>query len=325
MQDDGNPQSPEENKLFRKFMSGLKVKDALIFRKSVEKDDGDSEKEGFFKRLLRDSKRDDELGQKIRDALLLRKSSEKCDEDSENDNFLKRLLRDSRGDGKDSEKDGFFKKLSRDSKGCEDEDLASSSEGFFRRLFRDSKNDYEDKTHTQAMEDEEKEGFFRKNFRDKFEEKPAQEDEKEGFFQKLFKDKVEDKRDISDKFDGGTTNAEEEEPSEFSVFKRHFRVHPEDGKGGSANENNNSGLFESRPGTDFFFRKLFRDRDRSIEDSELLGSKKRIKRNVLDHRSSKMRKQEQFPLFQLIYHSFGKELTTGHWILCSHCARHHLG
>jgi len=81
LQDDGSLQSPEENKLFRKFMSGLKVKDALLFRKSAEKDDGDSEKEGFFKWLLRDSKHDDELGQKIRDAFLLRKSSEKCDED----------------------------------------------------------------------------------------------------------------------------------------------------------------------------------------------------------------------------------------------------
>jgi len=204
---------------------------------------------------------------------------------TEKDNFLKRLSRDSRGDDKDSENDGFFKKLSRVSKGCEDEDLALSSEGFFKRLFRDSKNDYEDKTHTQAMEDEKKEGFFRRFFRDKFEDKkdgnvgnseemPAQENEKEGFFQKLFKDKFEDKRDINDKFDGGTTNAEEEEPSEFSVFKRHFRVHSEDGKVGSANENNNSGLFESSPGTDFFLCKLFRDLDRSIEDSELLGSKK---------------------------------------------------
>ena len=66
---------------------------------------------------------------------------------------------------------------------------------------------------------------------------------------------------------------EEEEPSDFSLFKRIFRVHPEDGKSSSANENN-GGLFESSPGTENFFRKLFRDRDRSIEDSELLGSQK---------------------------------------------------
>ncbi|XP_012571932.1 phosphatidylinositol 4-kinase beta 1 isoform X2 [Cicer arietinum] len=291
LQEDGSPQSPEENKLFRKFMPGSKVRDALLFRKSIEKDDDDSEKNGFFKRLLRDSKGDDELGSKIRDAFLFRKSFEKCDEDSEKDNFFKRILRDSRGDDEESEKDGFFKRLLRDSKGGEEEDLASSSEGFFKRLFRDSKNDSEDKTHTRTMEDEEKEGFFRKLFREKFEDKkddsdgnignseekcakPAEEDEKEGFFHKLFKDKFEDKRDINDKIEDGTSKVEEEEPSEFSLLKRLFRVHPEDGKGGSANENNNSGLFESSPGTENFFRKLFRDRDRSIEDSELLGSKK---------------------------------------------------
>ncbi|XP_058786529.1 phosphatidylinositol 4-kinase beta 1-like isoform X1 [Vicia villosa] len=272
LQEDSSLESLEENKLFRKFMPGLKVRDALLFRKSVEKDDGDSEKDGFFKRLLRDSKGDDELGTKIRDAFLVRKSSEKCDEDSEKNNFLKRLLRDSRGDDEDSEKNSFFKRLLRDSKGGEDEDLASSSEGFFKRLFRDSKNESEDNTHTRTMEDEEKEGFLRKLFRDKFEDKkdgndgdignseekcakPAEEDEKEGFFRKLFKDKFEDKKDINDRTEDG-------------------RVHPEDGKGDSANENNNGGLFENSPAAEFFFRKLFRDRDRSIEDSEQLGLKK---------------------------------------------------
>ncbi|XP_061355092.1 phosphatidylinositol 4-kinase beta 1-like [Gastrolobium bilobum] len=290
LQGDGSPQSPDENKLFKKFMPGPKVRDALLFRKSVEKDDDDSEKDGFFKRLLRDSKGDDELGQKIRDAFLFRKSSEKYDEDSEKDNFFKRLLRDSRGDDEDSEKDGFFKRLLRDSKG-EDEDLASSSEGFFKRLFRDSKNDSEDKTLTKTMEDEEKEGFFRKFLREKFEDKkdgndegdtanseekcvmPSEEDEKEGFFRKFFKDKFEDKKDTNDKIEDATTNVEEE-PSDFSLFKRLFRGHHEDGKSSSANENNNGGLLESSPGTENFFRKLFRDRDRSIEDSELLVSKK---------------------------------------------------
>ncbi|KAK7350883.1 hypothetical protein VNO77_09915 [Canavalia gladiata] len=289
--EDGSPQSPEENKLFKKFIPSPKVRDALLFRKSVEKDDDDSEKDGFFKRLLKDSKGDDELGQKIRDAFLFRKSSEKYDEDSEKDNFFKRLLRDSRGDDEESEKDGFFRRLLRDSK-YEDEDLASSSEGFFKRFFRDSKNESEDKTQTRTVEDEEKEGFFRKFFREKFEDKkdgndegdianceekcpkPAEEDEKEGFFRKFFKDKFEEKKDTNDKIEDGTTNVEEEEPSDFSLFKRIFRVHPEDGKNSSPNENNNGGLFESSPGTENFFRKLFRDRDRSIEDSELLGSKK---------------------------------------------------
>nr|KYP57954.1 Phosphatidylinositol 4-kinase [Cajanus cajan] len=291
LQEDGSPQSPEENKLFKKFRPGPKVRDALLFRKSVEKDDDESEKDGFFKRFLRDNKGDEELGQKIRDAFLFRKSSEKYDEDSEKDNFFKRLLRDGKGDDEESEKDGFFRRLLRDSK-AEDEDLASSSEGFFKRLFRDSKNDSDDKTHIKTSEDEEKEGFFRKFFREKFEEKkdgndegdianseekcakPAEEDEKEGFFKKFFKDKFDDKKDLNDKIEDGITNVEEEEPSDFSLFKRIFRVHPEDGKSSSANENN-GGLFESSsPGTENFFRKLFRDRDRSIEDSELLGSKK---------------------------------------------------
>ncbi|KAL2347242.1 hypothetical protein Fmac_001242 [Flemingia macrophylla] len=289
--EDGSPQSPEENKLFKKFRPGPKVRDALLFRKSVEKDDDEFEKDGFFKRLLRDSKGEDELGQKIRDAFLFRKSSEKYDEDSEKDNFFKKLLRDGRGDDEESEKDGFFRRLLRDSK-AEDEDLASSSEGFFKRLFRDSKNDSDDKTRSKTFEDEEKEGFFRKFFKEKIEEKkdgndeggianseekcakPAEEEEKEGFFRKFFKDKFDDKKDINDKIEDGITNVEEEEPSDFSLFKRIFRVHPEDGKSSSPNENN-GGLFEtSSPGTENFFRKLFRDRDRSIEDSELLGSKK---------------------------------------------------
>jgi phosphatidylinositol 4-kinase len=296
LQEDGSPQSPEENKLFRKFMPGLKVRDVLLLRKLVEKDDNDSEKDGFFKRLLRDSKGDDELSPKFHDEdsekdnffKRLLRDSRGDDENCEKDNFFKRLLRDSREDGEDSEKDNFFKRLLRDSKGGEDEDLASSTEGFFKRLFRDSKNDSEDQTHTPTMEDEEKEGFFRKFYREKFEDKKdgnignseekcasfVEEDEKDGFFQKLFKDKFEDKRDINDNIEGDTTNVVEEEPSEFSLFKRLFRVHPEDGKGGSTNENNNSGLSESSSGSENFFRKLFRDRDCSIEDSEVLGSKK---------------------------------------------------
>ncbi|KAI4345095.1 hypothetical protein L6164_012258 [Bauhinia variegata] len=295
LQEDGSHLSPDESKIFKKFIPGPKVRDALLFRKSVDKDDDDSEKEGFFKRLLRDSKGDDELGPKIRDAFLFRKSSDKDDEDSEKDGFFKKLLRDSKGDDGDSEKDGFFKRFLRDGRG-EDEEVTSSSEGFFKRLFRDSKNDSEEKSHIKSMDDEEKEGFLRKFFREKFEDrkdgndrnddgdganseekcsKSAEEDEKEGFFRKFFKDKFEDKKDTNDKIEESTANGEEEEPSEFSLFKRLFRIHPEDAKSSSTNESNNiAGSFESSPGTENFFRKLFRDRDRSIEDSELLGSKK---------------------------------------------------
>ncbi|XP_043719889.1 phosphatidylinositol 4-kinase beta 2-like isoform X2 [Telopea speciosissima] len=192
LQEEGSKLSPEENKLFKKF--GPKVRDALLFRKSVEKDEEDLEKDGFFRRLLRDSK-------------------------------------------------------------DEDEELMSSSEGFFKRLFRDSKSDSEEKTGSKS-EDEEKEGFFRKFFKEKF------EDKKDG-------------NDRTDDEDRGNANTEEEEPSEFSLFRRLFRVHPEDAKATITNENGNSGSsFESSPGTEKFFRKLFRDRDRSVEDSELFGLKK---------------------------------------------------
>lgn len=275
-QEDGSLLSPDKNKIFKKFIPSPRVRDALPFRKSGEKDDDDSEKDGFFKRLLRDSKGDDEGGSRIRE--LFRKSSEKDDDDSEKDGFFKRLLRDSKGD---------------------DEELTTSSEGFFKRLFRDSKSDVEEKSTSKSAEDEEKEGFFKKLFKDKSDDKKdgtdryedeevvhteercsksAEDDEKEGFFRKFFRDKFEDRKDGNDKADEGSANGEEEDPSENSLFRRLFRVHPEDAKNNTTNENNSGGLFESSPGTENFFRKLFRDRDRSVEDSELFGSKHKEKR-----------------------------------------------
>ncbi|XP_012437264.1 phosphatidylinositol 4-kinase beta 1 [Gossypium raimondii] len=255
LQEDGGSQlSPEENKIFKKFIPGPKVRDALLFRKSAEKDEEENEKDGFFKRILRDSRGGE-------------------DEDLT------------------SSSDGFFKRLLKDSKG-EEEEMTSSSEGFFKKLFRDSKSDSDDKMVSKPAEDDEKEGFFKKLFRDKFEDKKdvndriddvhmvnsaekasksGEDDEKEGFFRKLFKDKSEDKKDGNDKNDDG----EEEDSSDFSLFRRLFRVHPEENKTSTANEGSNSdSLFESSPGTENFFRKLFRDRDRSIEDSELFNAKK---------------------------------------------------
>ncbi|XP_065874170.1 phosphatidylinositol 4-kinase beta 1-like isoform X2 [Euphorbia lathyris] len=282
VQEDGNALSPDENKIFKKFIPGPKVRDALLFRKSVEKDDEETEKDGFFKRLLRDSTRSD-------------------DEEltSSSDGFFKRLLRESsKGDDEEltSTSDGFFKRLLRDSNKGEDEELTSSSEGFFKKLFRDGKKDNDDKLVSKIVEDDEKDGFFRKFFKEKFEDKKdgndrnehkekvhsgekcsksAEDDEKEGFFRKLFKDKFEDKKDGHDRIDEGNGNGEEEESSEFSLFKRLFRVHPDDAKSPLANENiNGISMSEGSPGTENFFRKLFRDRDRSVEDSELFGSKK---------------------------------------------------
>ncbi|KAJ6775204.1 PHOSPHATIDYLINOSITOL KINASE [Salix purpurea] len=294
----GSQLSPDENKIFKKFIPGSKVRDALLFRKSFDKDD-----------------------QKVKDAMLLRKSVDKDEEEGEKDGFFKRLMRDSSkredeeltrsSDGffkrlRDSIKsedeemtsgsDGFFKRLLKDSSRGEDEEVTLSSDGFFKKLFRDSKGDTDDKLVSKSPEDDEKEGFLKKFLKEKFEDKKvgndqnedeerskleekgsksAEDDEKEGFFQKLFRDKSEDKKDETEKSDEGATNFEEEEPSDFSLFRRLFRVHPEEVKNTGANENNSSGsLFESSPGTESFFRKLFRDRERSVEDSELFSFRK---------------------------------------------------
>ncbi|KAK4785121.1 hypothetical protein SAY86_001810 [Trapa natans] len=268
VEDVGQP-TQEENKIFKKFIPGPKVRDAFLFRKSMEKDAEDSEKEGFFKRLLRDSKTDDE-------------------ETSE----------------------GFFKRLLRESKG-EDDEFTSSSDGFFKRLFRDSKSDSDDKPVTKSLEDDEKEGFFRKLFKDKVEDKKdgnadedkgvgeercskfAEDDDKEGFFRKFFREKFEDKKDGHDKSEGNSHGEEEE----FSLLRRLFRVHPEDSGSSAGNEKGASGsLFESSPGTENFFRKLFRDRDRSVEDSELFGSKKQNEKYPGSSRQQNDQLNEKPPL-----------------------------
>lgn len=318
--------SPEENnKIFKKFMPGPKVRDALLFRKSAEKEEESEKEGGFFKRLLRDSRDDD-----------MRKSAGKDnenDEESEKEaGFFKRLLRDSRDedmrksmdrykDEEEHEKEGgFFKRLltiSRDedarkstekhdeefekdgffrrflSGKDEEEEVSSSTDGFFKRLFRDGKNDTEEKMLSKSFEDDEKEGFFKKLFKDKNEDKKdgsskkddaervtknSEDDDKEGFFRKIFKEKFDDKKSVPDRNDEdlkGHADDEDEEPSDFTLFRRLFRVHPEESKSSVANDNSyRSNLLESSPGTENFFRKLFKDRDRSVEDSELYGSKK---------------------------------------------------
>ncbi|CAI9108882.1 OLC1v1008583C1 [Oldenlandia corymbosa var. corymbosa] len=299
--------SPDDNKIFKKLIPGTKMRDALLFRKSVDKDEEDTEKDGFFKRLLRDSR--DEDTKKSVDRIdvesekegffkrLLRDSRDEDvrksvdDDEPEKEGFFKRLLRDNRDedsrksmdkDDDESEKDGFFRRLLRDSRD-EDEELTSSSDGFFKRLFRDSKSEAEEKPGSRSGEDDGKDGFFKKIFKEKFDEKKdmgerndeegkaRRTSEDDGFFKKFFKEKFEDKKD-SDHEDGKEQlNGEEDEPSEFSLFRRIFRVHPEDPKSPAVDNNNGN---DSSPGTEKFFRKLFRDRDRSVEDSELFGSRK---------------------------------------------------
>ncbi|GAA0138997.1 kinase [Lithospermum erythrorhizon] len=333
--------TPEENKLFKKLIPSPRVREALLFRKSVDKDDEESEKDGFFKRLLRDSR--DEDGRKLgdrkdeeqeKDGLfrkLLRSSSskdddsrrsvDKGDEESEKEGFFKRLLtmnrdEDSRRsvdkDDEESEKDGFFRRLLRDSKEGE-EDISSSSDGFLKRLFRDnSRNESVDKQIT--TEDDGKEGFFRKIFKEKSEEKndgndskdykgktsgPSEDDDKEGFLKKFFKDKFEDKKGHERTKDEGKVlvNGEEEEPSDFPLFSRLFRFNPGDPKVASANENNHDdNTLDSSPGTERFFRKLFRDRDRSVEDSELLSSKSNKEKGPGSPRQQKENSHAKPPL-----------------------------
>ncbi|XP_008795239.2 phosphatidylinositol 4-kinase beta 1 isoform X2 [Phoenix dactylifera] len=376
---DGNSRaltSSEENKLLKKLIPGPKVRDAFFFRKSMEKGAEESDKDGFFRRLLRESK-------------------DKEEEDSDKDGFFRRLLRDSKDkEDEDSEKDGFFRRLLSINKD-EDVELTASSESFIKRLFRDKdeklgeedekdsffrtifkdKNEEkkdggndrneEDKAR-RSIEEDEKDGFFRRLFKDKIEDKKdsgqdrnmekdkdnesIEEDEKESFFRRLFKDKNEEKKDgghdrneeegkfgrsveddnffrrlfkdkneekkvvghdknEEDKCNGSTEESEkdgffrrffkdkheekkneghnrneeankqngsfeEEDASEFLSFRRLFRVHPEDVKTRGSSENGlSSGSLESSPGTENFFRRLFRDRDRSVEDSELFGSK----------------------------------------------------
>ncbi|KAL6588179.1 Phosphatidylinositol 4-kinase beta 1 [Orobanche minor] len=318
-------QSPEENnKIFKMFIPGPKVRDALLFRKSMDKEEEEPEKDGgFLKRLLRDSRDDDTRKSVDKDKehdeepekeagffkRLLRDSRDedmrksmgryKDEEEHEKDGgFFKRLLSSSRDEnrrksmdkhGQELEKDGFFRRIL-SGKDDDDEEISSSTDRIFKRLFRDGKNDSDDKALSKSVEDDDNEGFFKKLFKDKSEDKNDANDKNddvervrknseddEGFFRKLFKEKFDDKKDLTNPNDEdrkGHVNNEDEEPSD-SLFRRLFRVHPEDSKTSTANNSSYiSNLIETSPGTENFFRKLFKDRDRSVEDSELYGSKK---------------------------------------------------
>ncbi|KAL3654715.1 Phosphatidylinositol 4-kinase beta 1 [Castilleja foliolosa] len=316
--------SPEENnKNLKKFILGPKVRDALLFRKSVDKEEYEPEKDGgFLKRLLRDSR--DDVARKS-----VGKDKENDEEPEKEAGFFKRLLRDSRDedmrksvdrhkDEDEHEKDGgFFKRLlssSRDedlrktmdkrdeelekdgffrrflSGKDDDEGIGSSTDGFLKRLFRDGKHISDEKPLSKSVEDDEKEGYFKKLFKDRNEDKSdgnennddvervkKNSEDDEGFFKKLFKEKFDDKKDVTDRNDEnrkGHVHNEDEEPSD-SLLRRLFRVHPEDSRTSLVNDSSySSNLLGSSPGTENFFRKLFKDRDRSIEDSELYGSKK---------------------------------------------------
>lgn len=295
LQEDGSQLSSEDNNILRKFIPSPKVRDALLFRKSAEKDEDDSEKDGFFKRLLRDSKGEDEAGSKVRDMLLFRKSLEKDDDDSEKDGFFKRLLRDSRGEDEEltASSEGFFKRLFRDSKSdTEDKSVSKSveddeKEGFFRKLFKDKSEDKKDGNErkvdedmvnseekcSKSVEDDEKEGFFRKLFKDKFEEKKdedmvnseekssrsVEDDEKEGFFRKLFKDKHEDKKDEDMVYSGEKSSKTVDDDEKEGFFKKLFKDKFDDRKDAHDKTDEGSANGEEEEPSDFsLFRRLFR-------------------------------------------------------------------
>ncbi|GMH13110.1 hypothetical protein Nepgr_014951 [Nepenthes gracilis] len=385
--DEGGQKSPDENKIFKKFMPGPKVRDVLLLRKSVEKDDEESDKDGFFRRLRRDSRDGDEPLASSADSFfkrLFRDSKSDIEErsvlqsmeDGEKEGFFRKLFKEKRDqnerndeEGKDGsygkavedeEKEGFFRKIFKEKfedrrdgteKNDEEDKDASSrksvdheeKEGFFRKFFKDKKdgnerNDNEkilerndegkDGSSRKPVEDEEKEGFFRKFFKDKkdgneknnigkhgsrsvkddenegfvrklFKEKfenrkdgterhDDEDDEKDGFFRKFLKEMFEDTKDGNDGMDDEEkvcADGEEDEHSDFSRFRRLLRMPHEEVKVAAAGGN----VFESSPGTESFFRKLFRDRDRSVEDSELFGSKKLGER----HPGSSMQQNEK--------------------------------
>ena len=238
----------EENKLLKKLVPGPKVRDALFFRKSMEKEEEESDKDGFFKRFMRDSK-------------------DKEEEDGEKDGFFKRLIRDSKDkEEEDGDKDGFFKRLLRDSKDEDDQELSSSSDGFLKRLFRDKEEGEKDK-----------EGFFRRIFKDKMNEerneeegkgsRSFEEDEKESFFRKLFKDKNEERKDnvLERNKEEHRSNRSIDEDDNESFLGRIFRDKNNDKKDGvrdRSNEEEEKGVRRSieDDDRDSFFRRFFKDK-----------------------------------------------------------------
>ncbi|RID59037.1 hypothetical protein BRARA_F02289 [Brassica rapa] len=160
-QDDGSQLPSEDNKIFKKLIPSPKVRDALMFRKSVDKDDEESEKEGFFKKLMRDSKGDGDEPTSNSEGFFKRLMKDNKSEDEEitnsSEGFFKRLL-SSKGENEEltSSSDGLFKRLLRDNKGDEEE-LNANSESFFKRLLRENKNEDEESNANS-------EGFFKKLF-----------------------------------------------------------------------------------------------------------------------------------------------------------------
>ncbi|KAH9311814.1 hypothetical protein KI387_026849, partial [Taxus chinensis] len=154
-------------------------------------------------------------------------------------------------------------------------------DALFRRFTE--KEDEEGDKSKETSKESEQESFFRRLLRDsKEEEERVVRNEEvassEGFFKRLFRDKDREKRDGKDKVDDddkGNASCDEDEGSNLLSFRRSFRVHPEDEKSlSTALENCSLSTPESSPGTESFFRRLFWDQDRSVEDSDLFSLKR---------------------------------------------------
>lgn len=319
--------SSEDNKLLRRLSFGPKV----FFRRSIEKDE-EQDKDGFFKRLLRDSK-------------------DKEDYDGDKEGFFKRLLKDSKeNDEEEGDKDGFFRRLLRDSKD-EDMELTPSSDGLLKRFFRDKED--------RPGDDDEKEGFFRKMFKDKNDErrestpgkhgdegKSLEDDDKEGFFRKMFKDKNEERKDggsmkqnddrekvgvnaEDDKKDGffrqlfkekndekkeGTTPSSKKEDDDKgnksieddSFFRRIFKDKNEEKKGAAHDRNEDDKCEEGDK--ENFFRKLFKDKH---EDRKIEG----LDKNVDDGKSTSGIEEEEnseFLSFRRLFRVHPEDAKSGH-------------
>ncbi|RWW23416.1 hypothetical protein GW17_00012339 [Ensete ventricosum] len=276
---DGNNKgllSSEENKLLKKLIPGPKVRDALLFRKSLEREGEDEQREGFLRSLLRDSKGKEE--------------------DSDKDGFFRRLLRDSKDEEDEltASSEGFLKRLFRDKEDKLGED--DEKEGFFRRIFKDKseekkdgghdKNDGEDKA-SDNIEVDEKDNFFHRLFKEKHEgrkdnvyERNEQKDkangsieeEKDGFFRRIFKDKNEEKKESGhDKSEEGVkVNRSPEEDDKDSFFHRFFKEKSEEKKDGGYNRDEEDRSKKSIE-DDSIFRRLFKDKN---EEKKAVGHDK---------------------------------------------------
>jgi|UniRef100_A0A804QRP0 phosphatidylinositol 4-kinase B len=221
-------------------------------------------------------------------------------EDDDREGFFRKIFKDKNEERKD---EGHQKPDEREKVGANIED--DKRDGFFRQLFKEkndekkegstpSKKEEDDKGHKNADDD----NFFRRLFKDKNEEKKGivhdrneddkcEEGDKENFFRKLFKDKLEERRtegpDKNDDYGKGSSGIEEEDNPEFLSFRRLFRVHPEDPKSGHIESSQSNNLSEGSLGSESFFKRLFRDRDRSLEDSEIFGSKMAKEARIWSH------------------------------------------